>query len=263
MTEVQPIPVTVSQYSYYSDKNYPKRRTMEDAHVICDPLIEVEGRVYSLYAIFDGHRGRTAAQHCAKIVKDKIKEVLQRKDEGFEEMMQDAMYEMDMSLKENGIEYSGCCALMCIIEIKEKKRIIHMANCGDSCGIIIGTNEVIPMSEEHKATNENEAQRIKESGGMIINGRVSGDVAVTRGLGDHHLKQWVVSEPFVKEVEWQEDYKYIVLGCDGLWDTLNGKQIKEVLESNNCEFTSSAKSLTQLAIGKGSTDNITTIVLKL
>lgn len=49
-------------------------------------------------------------------------------------------------------------------------------------------DKAVRVSIDHKATNESEIKRIKEMGGIIIRGRVSGALAVTRALGDLDLK---------------------------------------------------------------------------
>lgn len=189
--------------------------------------------------------------------------MLQREDETFEEMMQDTFYEIDQSIKDHGIEYPGCCGLICVIDKFEGKTYIRMANVGDSAGYIIG-DDIIPMSEEHNTSNPQEVERIQQAGGMVYSGRVNGVIAVTRSLGDHHMKQWLVSEPFVKEVEAIASNKYVILACDGLWDGIDCNMAKEVLNNTqDADFKNVSKTLIQLAISKGSCDNITTIVLKL
>ena len=256
----EPLPEVAKAYSVHADKNYPKRRTMEDAHYICDPILTVEGHQYALYSIFDGHGGKTASLHCSKVVGDKVKEVLAR-DETYEEKMQDIFCEIDQSIKEAGIEYPGCCGLVCILDKYEDKTKVIIANAGDSMGYIIG-EEIIPMSEMHNTSNEEEVKRIQEAGGMIFSGRVNGTIAVTRSLGDAYMKKYLVSEPFVKEHEVTEKDKYVVLACDGLYDVLDADKIKEILEEVK-DFKTSAKTLIQKAIAAGSTDNISVIVIQL
>lgn len=54
-------------------------------------------------------------------------------------------------------------------------------------------DKAVRMSVDHKATNESEIKRVKEMGGIIIRGRVSGSLAVTRALGDLELKTEVMN----------------------------------------------------------------------
>ena len=252
------------QYSVHAEKNYPRLRVMEDAHCICDPLIITDEHSFALYAIFDGHGGKSAAEHSAKIIKDEMLTILDElEDETFDEMMEKLFSNIDDSIKAAGFEYPGCCAVVCLIHKYEGKTYVRMANCGDACGYVITEDEPIAMSVEHKATNPDEIKRIEAAGGMVMRGRVGGTIAIARALGDHYMKQWIISTPYCQELECGEKEKYVVMACDGLWDTVDAKTVKDVLLNADLDFQNSAKTLVQLAISKGSSDNVSVIVIKL
>jgi len=72
---------------------------------------------------------------------------------------------------------------------------IVVANAGDSRAVLgqitktsNGKVEAIPMSFDHKPKNERERQRILAAGGHVSMGRVDGDLAVSRALGDFIYK---------------------------------------------------------------------------
>lgn len=68
---------------------------------------------------------------------------------------------------------------------------IICANAGDSRSIYSKQkNATIPLSYDHKPDDEEEEQRIKEAGGCVRAGRVDGDLAVSRGLGDFRFKEY-------------------------------------------------------------------------
>lgn len=48
--------------------------------------------------------------------------------------------------------------------------------------------------------------------------RVHGSLAVSRAIGDRHLKQWVTAEPVTKVVKIIPEYEFLILASDGLWD---------------------------------------------
>lgn len=56
---------------------------------------------------------------------------------------------------------------------------------------MVRNSEAIRLSFDHKASNEQEADRVRKIGGIIAKNRVSGSLAVTRTLGDLELKSAV------------------------------------------------------------------------
>jgi len=52
--------------------------------------------------------------------------------------------------------------------------------------------KAIPLSFDHKPDDEEEEKRVRNAGGYVTGGRVEGDLAVSRGLGDFRFKQMTV-----------------------------------------------------------------------
>lgn len=48
--------------------------------------------------------------------------------------------------------------------------------------------------------------------------RVLGTLAVSRSIGDAHMKDWVPSEPDTIIISLSEDMEFLVLASDGLWE---------------------------------------------
>lgn len=48
--------------------------------------------------------------------------------------------------------------------------------------------------------------------------RVQGSLAVSRAIGDQHLKQWVIPEPEIKKLPLTSDCQFLIVASDGLWD---------------------------------------------
>ena len=66
---------------------------------------------------------------------------------------------------------------------------ILCANAGDSRGILRQLNgRTMALSFDHKPEDEGEEGRIRAAGGYVTGGRVEGDLAVSRGLGDFRFK---------------------------------------------------------------------------
>lgn len=45
-----------------------------------------------------------------------------------------------------------------------------------------------------------------------------GSLAVSRAIGDGHLKDWVIAEPESNVVELKPECEFLILASDGLWD---------------------------------------------
>ena len=48
--------------------------------------------------------------------------------------------------------------------------------------------------------------------------RIQGSLAVSRGIGDRYLKQWVIAEPETKVLRIEPEHDLLILASDGLWD---------------------------------------------
>lgn len=48
--------------------------------------------------------------------------------------------------------------------------------------------------------------------------RIQGSLAVSRGIGDRHLKQWVIAEPKTTIFGIKPEHEFLILASDGLWD---------------------------------------------
>ena len=89
-------------------------------------------------------------------------------------------------------------------------------------------SKAVPLSEDHKPENEEEKRRIEKAGSQVTEGRVDGNLNLSRSLGDlkykrkHGLRaeeQPITALPDLKieEIRPGED-DFIVMGCDGIWE---------------------------------------------
>lgn len=118
---------------------------------------------------------------------------------------------------------------------------IVCANAGDSRAILARNGVALPLSFDHKPANDVEAVRVDKSGGFVRNGRVDGDLAVSRAFGDFsykknesfnanekHLRVSVVPDILVHTRDATKD-EYIVLACDGIWDRLTNRDCAKLV----------------------------------
>lgn len=146
-----------------------------------------------------------------------------------------------------------------------KDREIHVANVGD-CRVVLSRNGVAtPLTNQHRLCREDERLRIENSvsemksinlisgsvaliavickvelalqGGFVDcrNGvwRVSGSLAVSRAIGDLHLKEWVISEPEIHRLPLTPDCEFLIMASDGLWDKVRSVHTPSSVQSSN------------------------------
>ena len=79
----------------------------------------------------------------------------------------------------------GCTANVILIDDMKK---IYAANAGDSRCVLARGGKALPLSFDHKPDNEEERRRIEHAGSTITEGRVDGNLNLSRSLGDLKYK---------------------------------------------------------------------------
>jgi len=128
----------------------------------------------------------------------------------------------------------------------------------------------IQLSRDHRPTDPEEMKRIEESGGKVIGGRLQGELALSRAFGDYRFKidsSLLTCDPEIREFSLTADVEYIVVACDGLYETFENNEVIEFINHQLSNYPSKtmneiAKALTEEAIDRGSHDNITVIIIK-
>jgi protein phosphatase PTC1 len=98
-----------------------------------------------------------------------------------------------------------------------RQRVLYTANVGDARIVLCRNGRALRLSYDHKGSDENEGRRIASAGGLILNNRVNGVLAVTRALGDAYMKDLVTGHPYTTETVIQADQdEFLILACDGV-----------------------------------------------
>lgn len=258
------------------------RLEMEDAHISCDmPSIAS----HTFVAIFDGHGGAGAANYAATNLITHIEETGQweqyvrsgAKDPHLlGEALSQAFLDLDAALRvrqsTDNFDSSGCTSVTAMIT----PGFIVCANAGDS-RCVLGTNKASrPMSEDHKPTDDLERRRIESAGGRVQWKRVDGDLAVSRAFGDFQYKtrsdlgpreQKVSCFPDITIQERSPQDEVLLLACDGLWDVMSSDEaivtIRNIFSEGANSMVLVAEEMLEIALHKGSKDNISAVVVKL
>ncbi|KAL4973984.1 phosphatase 2C-like domain-containing protein [Aspergillus desertorum] len=144
-----------------------------------------------------------------------------------------------------------------------RQRILYTANVGDARVILCRNGKALRLSYDHKGSDENEGRRIANAGGLILNNRVNGVLAVTRALGDAYIKDLVTGHPYTTETVIQPDLdEFIILACDGLWDVCSDQEAVDLIR-NVSDAQEASKILVDHALARFSTDNLSCMVIRL
>jgi len=159
---------------------------------------------------------------------------------------------------------AGACSVTCLIRKKHNssQKFLYCANAGDSRAVLCRDGQAISLTIDHKATNQEEADRIVEAGGFVKNERINGLIAVSRALGDHCMKMFIISDPHFTATEILPSDSFLFLACDGVWDVLTEQAAVDLVVKDTDPLIM-AKKLLVNAIKGGSTDNITVMVVQL
>ncbi|KAI4330949.1 hypothetical protein MLD38_029185 [Melastoma candidum] len=263
-----------------------RRREMEDAARVAVGFTTLgDGRGYDFYGVYDGHGGSRVADFCSERLHQMIVEELGKGGCGsgdgevqWEKVMAESFAKVDDEVRLGGDELStmGTTAVVAIVSAE----LVVVANCGDSRAVICRNGVAVALSEDHKPNKPDELTRIQAAGGRVINWggyRVLGVLATSRSIGDQYLKPFVISDPEVRVTPRTDSDEFLILGSDGLWDVipneyacrvvrkcLRGRMRRKSWEGPVEKRSAEAAAvLTELAIARGSGDNVTVIVVEL
>lgn len=107
-----------------------------------------------------------------------------------------------------------------------------VANIGDSRALLSRGGNTVALTKDHKPTNDEENSRIRAAGGYVEFGRVDGQLALSRAVGDAPYKQnkalplekqRVIALPDITLEQLNEGDALIVC-CDGIFEALNNEE---------------------------------------
>ena len=162
-----------------------------------------------------------------------------------------------------------------------RQRVLYTANVGDARIVLCRNGKALRLSYDHKGSDENEGKRISNAGGLILNNRVNGVLAVTRALGDAYMKDLVTGHPYTTETVIQPDIdEFLILACDGvsqtcdgviyvkitdplfkLWDVCTDQEAVDLVR-HTYDPQIGSKQLVDHALARFSTDNLSCMVVR-
>lgn len=245
-----------------------KRTNMEDTFVINHDLKLHPQLPISIYSVIDGHGGDWCAVYLRQRLENEIRKNLldpqlgiygnQRKglneivsialkksfsylDEQYKDYCHSQQYKQQINQMylDNQHQFSnkanncGSTAVLVLIIGAH----IFCANVGDSRAVLCRNGKAYNLSYDHKASRQDEVERIKEKGGIVEYGRVGNKLAITRSFGDFQFKSktnekgekirndMITSEPEIRYTNYDpKDDDFILLASDGLFDIFTSQK---------------------------------------
>ncbi|KAI0902564.1 PP2C-domain-containing protein [Annulohypoxylon nitens] len=143
-----------------------------------------------------------------------------------------------------------------------RQRVLYTANVGDARIVLCRAGKALRLSYDHKGNDENEGKRIANAGGLILNNRVNGVLAVTRALGDTYMKDLVTGHPYTTETVIQPEVdEFIIIACDGVWDVCSDQDAVDLIRDEQNPITASKK-LVDHSLARFSTDNLSCMIVR-
>ncbi|GBB84742.1 hypothetical protein RclHR1_11300011 [Rhizophagus clarus] len=213
----------------------------------------VNGKVYELFAVFDGHRGKDArtgikkgvAKECVSYLPKIIKKNLKINNTDIKGLLTKSFEEANKEhFLKDLIKFPENVGSTAILMLKIDKKI-YIANLGDSRAVICKKGKTYFETKDCDWTKSSEQKRIginknkltydlKTVYGnkkFILNGKfLNGEkwnIGTSRSFGDYHFKldsnnPPVTAKPCIDSFTIDEDMKLIIIASDGIWKNDKG-----------------------------------------
>lgn len=252
------------------------RKHMEDNFII-----HVQGNT-SIYGVFDGHGGNYIStrlkEYCIKYLMTKMIGSKLNKDNIYKSFLDIDSKFFDI-WKKNLFGTDGSTSSFVI----QRKNILYFVNLGDSRTVLYCDNGTYFSTKDHKPSDASEYERIENTKYTVIMkdvARIGGFLAVSRSFGDYVYKiddednyrpiDYAVSVmPDIYKIDINSiisRQKLIISATDGLWDVFSNSQVFQYIRNGRNRglgYKSILKNLVNLAYERGSTDNITIVMVEL
>lgn len=192
----------------------------------------------AFFGVFDGHGGSAVAKFTGTTIHERLAALDSYKNGDYEKALKTLYLKTDEDLRADPSFFqdpSGCTAVSALLTLDGR---IIVANSGDSRSVLSDKGYGKPMSHDHKPTNGPENERITAAGGFVEFGRVNGNLALSRALGDFEFKQnyglepekqIVTADPDILTHKVDGEEEFLVLACDGIWDCLSSQQVVDFI----------------------------------
>ena len=246
-------------YFVKEEPNLEWRKTMEDFIYANQRFYSDKNLRVSLYAVFDGFGGDEVAKYLKMYMPEMLLQKLKKYKFNIEKGIEETFSEM--STKVEGLPSSKECGSTGTVALVVND-VLFTANVGNSGSFLIGREKCLKLTRDHECTDEKEVARIKSKEGAIFNGRVFGQLSLTRCFGATDYKNYGVhSIPSCSKTKVAHN-QFCVIASDGVWNFYKEKQIQKMIREKNYSPKELCEKIVSNSLESGSNDNISCIVLK-
>lgn len=218
----------------------------------------------SFFAVLDGHGGAAVVEKVKeRLVHNVVSSSHFQNGTDMKAAIMEGFRKTDEQVIEDATASQFCGSTAAMVVVVGSR--IYLAHIGDTRIVVSCDNGETHVTRDHKANREDEKKRIEELGGTVLffgTWRVEGMLAVTRSFGDGVLKTLIPADPEVdvRDVP-PSNMSVAIIATDGVWDVISNQEaIRTVRGASNPK--EAAKTLVQEAFDRGSTDNISAIVVE-
>jgi protein phosphatase 1G len=139
----------------------------------------------------------------------------------------------------NPAVHCGCTSVVACVD--RKRRELVVANAGDSRCVLSRGGVAVDLSEDHTPTLARELARITKAGGTVTEeGRIDGNLNLSRAIGDFSMKQndalsaveqKVSAEPEIRVEALTGAEDFVILACDGIWERLSSQEVVDFVSA--------------------------------
>ncbi|KAM5556707.1 putative protein phosphatase 2C 25 [Rosa sericea] len=261
---VEAVEVDEDGYSVYCKRG--KRGLMEDRYSAVVDLHDNTRQAF--FGVFDGHGGSKAAEFAAKnLDKNIVDRLASGGEEKVMEAVKDGYLATDVEFLKEDVSGGACC----VTALVQKGNLV-VSNAGDCRAVMSRGGVAEALTSDHHPCRTDERARIESSGGYVdcCRGvwRIQGSLAVSRGIGDRQLKQWVIAEPETQVLKINPECEFLMLASDGLWDKVTNQEAVDIVRPlcvgiDKPELFSACKRLVDLSISRGSMDDTSVMIIQL
>ncbi|KAJ2822445.1 cysteinyl-tRNA synthetase, partial [Coemansia erecta] len=141
-------------------------------------------------------------------------------------------------------------------------RMLHVANVGDALGVVSRRGTPVMLSARHDPYDIREVRRIRSIGGYITQqGKVQGQIDVTRAFGYFHLLPYVNADPTVISMMLSEEDEFLILANRPVWDAITPQIAVDIARKHRRDPRLAAARVRDHVVAYGVTSSIMVMVI--